>query len=93
MLTARAAGRGRRHPTDNILITIDMADPTRPRGAGRYWLHGINLAAGETPDWPAERRYGLHDAIVHGATAYGAWRDAGLVMIDVADRSRRPVPP
>ena len=47
----------------------------------------MNPAAGETPDWPPTRRYGLHHAIVSGDTAYGAWRDAGLVMIDVADRS------
>jgi hypothetical protein len=73
--------------TDYIFVTVDMADPTRPREAGRYWLPGMNQAAGETPSWAATRRYGLHHAIVHGNTAYGAWRDAGLVMIDVADRS------
>jgi hypothetical protein len=73
--------------TDYILVTVDMADPTKPREAGRYWLPGMNLAAGEEPDWPPERRYGLHHAIVHGDTAYAAWRDAGLVMVDVADRS------
>ena len=73
--------------TDYIFVTIDMADPAKPREAGRYWLSGMNQAAGETPSWPPTRRYGLHHAIVHGDTAYGAWRDAGLVMIDVADRS------
>jgi hypothetical protein len=73
--------------SDYIFITIDMSDPTHPREAGRFWLPGMNLAAGERPDWLPSRRYGLHHAIIHGDTAYGAWRDAGLVMIDVADRS------
>ena len=73
--------------TDYIFLTVDMADPARPREAGRYWLPGMNRAAGETPTWPASRRYGLHHAIVHGDTAYGAWRDAGLVMIDVTERA------
>jgi hypothetical protein len=73
--------------TDYVFVTVDMADPTRPREAGRFWLPGMNVAAGERPAWPASRRYGLHHAIVHGDTAYGAWRDAGLVMMDVADRS------
>jgi hypothetical protein len=73
--------------SDYIFVTVDMADPTRPREAGRYWLPGMNLAAGEEPSWPPTSRYGLHHAIVHGDTAYGAWRDAGLVMIDVSDRS------
>jgi hypothetical protein len=73
--------------TDYIFVTVDMADPAHPREAGRYWLPGMNQAAGETPSWTPTRRYGLHHAIVNGDTAYGAWRDAGLVMIDVADRS------
>jgi hypothetical protein len=73
--------------SDYIFMTVDMADPTRPKEAGRYWLPGMNTAAGEKPDWPSNRRYGLHHAIVNGDTAYGAWRDGGLVMMDVSDRS------
>lgn len=73
--------------TDYIFMTVDMSDPTRPQEAGRYWLPGMNAAAGETPDWAPTRRNGLHHAIVHGDTAYGAWRDAGLVMMDVSDRA------
>jgi hypothetical protein len=73
--------------TDYIFLTVDMADPAQPRVAGRYWIPGMHLAAGETPSWPGNRRYGLHHAIVHGDTAYAAWRDAGMVVIDVADRA------
>jgi hypothetical protein len=73
--------------TDYIFMTVDMSDPTQPREAGRFWLRGMNAAAGETPSWPASRRYGLHHAIVHSDTAYAAWRDAGMVVIDVSDRS------
>jgi len=73
--------------TDYIFLTVDLADPTNPREAGRYWLRGMSQASGEQPSWLETRRYGLHHAIVRGDTAYGAWRDAGLVMIDVADRA------
>ena len=73
--------------TDYIFMTVDLADPTQPREAGRWWIPGMNLAAGERPSWPETRRYGLHHAIVHGDTAYAAWRDAGLVVLDVADRA------
>ena len=73
--------------TDYIFMTVDMTDPTRPKEAGRYWLPGMNTAAGEHPDWAPTRRYGLHHAIVDGDTAYGAWRDGGLVMMDVSDRT------
>jgi len=74
--------------SDYILVTIDMADPARPRLAGKFWLPGMNLAAGETPHWPSEfGRYGLHHAIIHDDTAYCSWRDACLAVVDVADRA------
>ncbi len=72
--------------TDYIFMTIDMADPTDPKEAGRYWLPGMNAAAGEVSEDGAARA-GLHHAIIHGDTAYGAWRDAGLVVMDVSDRT------
>jgi hypothetical protein len=72
---------------DFIFMTVDMSDPANPRPAGRYALPGMNIAAGETPNWGADRKYGLHHAIVQGDTAYGAWRDAGLVIMDIADRT------
>ena len=72
--------------TDYVFMTVDMADPTKPHAAGRYWIPGMNLAAGETPNWPTRSRYGLHHAIIDGDTAFAAWRDAGMVVIDVADR-------
>lgn len=74
--------------TDYIMITIDMSDPAQPREAGRFWLKGMNEAAGETPTWSNNRRYGLHHAVVHGEVAYAAWRDAGMVLIDVSDPHR-----
>ncbi|MDQ0391894.1 hypothetical protein J3R73_001686 [Labrys monachus] len=74
--------------SDFIFMTVDMSDPARPREAGRYWLPGMNLAAGEKPGWEPNRKFGLHHAIVDGDTAWGAWRDAGLVVMNVADRAK-----
>jgi hypothetical protein len=74
--------------TDYIFMTIDLVEPTRPTEAGRWWIPGMNLAAGETPSWAPHRRFGLHHAIVQGDTAYAAWRDAGMLVLDVTDRSR-----
>jgi hypothetical protein len=72
--------------TDYIFMIVDMADPEKPRAAGRYWIPGMNLAAGEAPPWPAASRCGLHHAIANGDTACAAWRDAGMVVLDIADR-------
>ena len=75
--------------TDYILITIDVSDPAMPRLAGRFWLPGMNRAAGEVPNWPLEYgRYGLHHPIVHDDIAYCSWRDGCLVVVDVSDRSQ-----
>jgi len=72
--------------TDYIFMTIDMADPANPKEAGRYWLPGMHAAGGETLADNSQRG-GLHHPIVHGDTAYCAWRDAGLAILDVADRT------
>ena len=74
--------------TDYIFIVIDLKNPARPKIVGRYWLPGMNLAAGEKANWPLPTgRYGLHHAVVHDDIAYGAWRDACLVVMDVKDKT------
>ncbi|WP_192457170.1 LVIVD repeat-containing protein [Musicola keenii] len=74
--------------SDYIFLTIDLADPRRPEVAGRYWLPGMHTAGGEHPGWPEGKRYALHHAIVSGDTAYGSWRDGGLTLLDVSDRTQ-----
>ena len=65
-----------------------MSDPTKPHIVGRWWLPGMWQAGGETPQWPQGRRYALHHAVVAGTTAYGAWLDGGLTVLDVADPAK-----
>ncbi len=74
--------------TDYIFVIIDLSDPTRPFEVGRYWLPGMNRAAGETPTWGPGRRFALHHGLVAGDTAYACWRDGGLTILDLADRAR-----
>jgi hypothetical protein len=75
--------------SDYILITIDMSNPAAPKEVGRFWLPGMNLAAGETPNWPMPTgRFGLHHAIIHEDIAYCSWRDACLAVVDIEDRAR-----
>ncbi|MBP6252089.1 MAG: hypothetical protein KA387_05000 [Rubrivivax sp.] len=71
--------------TDYIFVTIDMADPTRPEIAGRWWLPGMHTAAGERSQAPQGQRHALHHALVAGSTAYAAWRDGGLTLLDISD--------
>jgi hypothetical protein len=69
--------------TDHILLVIDMADPTHPVEAGRWWLPGMHAAGGEIAPW--SNRVALHHAVVADGIAYGSWRDGGLTILDVAD--------
>jgi hypothetical protein len=71
--------------TDHILIIIDMNEPTRPREVGRWWIPGMHAAGGETPTW--KHRWALHHAVVADDIAYGSWRDGGLTILDVKDKS------
>jgi hypothetical protein len=71
--------------SDYIWMSVDMTDPTKPREAGRWHLSGMHAAAGETPSWPADRRFALHHSIVADGIAYGAWRDGGMTLLDVKD--------
>jgi hypothetical protein len=72
--------------SDYILIVIDMAIPQKPIIASRFWLPGMNQAAGEVPNWPLPQgRFGLHHPIVQGTIAYCSWRDACLAIVDVSD--------
>ncbi len=70
---------------DHIFIVIDMIDPTRPVECGRWWIPGMNLAAGETPHWKG--RWALHHAVVEDDIAYASWRDGGLTILDVSDKT------
>ncbi|MEX0854020.1 MAG: hypothetical protein WD036_12170 [Bauldia sp.] len=52
----------------------------------RWWLPGMWKAGGETNDFNG--RVALHHAIVADDVAYGAWRNGGLTVLDVSDKSR-----
>ena len=75
--------------SDYILITIDLKNPKKPKLAGKYWLPGMNVAAGEKAKWPTKNgRFGLHHAIIHDDIAYCSWRDACLAVVDVKNKSK-----
>ena len=74
--------------SDYVLITIDMQDPKHPVLTGKYWLPGMNVAAGEKANWPTPNgRFGLHHGIIHDDIAYCSWRDACLAVVDVKDKA------
>ncbi len=73
---------------DHILCVVDLNNLTRPEIVSRWWMPGMNRAAGETPPLPAGRRMALHHMITAGDRGYAAWRDGGLTIHDISDPAR-----
>jgi hypothetical protein len=81
---------------DQFLVIVDLSDPSHPREVGRWWYPGQNTGAGETPSWtPTEshgatagaKRVALHHPLIRGERAYCGWWDAGLVILDISNKT------
>jgi hypothetical protein len=81
---------------DQFYRIIDVADPARPREVGRWWLPGV--AEGDVepplPRHPTAVRndgFRAHNTNVYPQRpdrAYLGYLDAGMVILDIADKSR-----
>ncbi len=72
--------------TDDIFFIVDVSNLEKPELVSKWWVPGMNRDAGEEQSWNPDLRYALHHAIIKGDLAAAAWRDGGVVLIDVADR-------
>ena len=68
---------------DRIWLVLDLSDPAHPAEAGRWWWPGQR--DDEEPDWPPDRRYAAHHALLDGGRAYLGFDDGGMVVLDVSD--------
>jgi len=73
--------------TDHILCIIDIQNITKPEIIARWWLPGMNRAAGEPSTLGAGKRVALHHMLTAGNRGYGAWRDGGLTVHDLTDHA------
>ncbi len=71
--------------TDTILVIIDVQNTMKPEIVSRWWLPGMNRAAGETNPAPPGKRFALHHMIVAGNRGYAGWRDGGFTIHDISD--------
>jgi hypothetical protein len=82
---------------DNILLIVDINDPANPKEVARWWFPGQWTAGGEKPgeDWvepDGGLRQGLpkiwvalHDITTYKDRAYLAYRDQGVIILDISD--------
>jgi hypothetical protein len=80
--------------TDMIVLCVDINDPRNPKEVSRFWYPGMNTNIGEVPTWPSTGLpdRGLpaptvqcHDITAYGDRLYAAWRDKGLIILDISD--------
>ncbi len=73
--------------TDTILAIVDLQNITKPEIVSKWWLPGMNRAAGEEPIGGKGRRIALHHMIAAGDRGYSAWRDGGFTIHDISDKT------
>ena len=66
---------------NRILIVVDLADPTHPRLASRWWWPGQH--DGDPERLPEDSDVGAHHVIVQRDRAYGGYFDAGVAVYSV----------
>jgi hypothetical protein len=71
----------------NIVMILDLADPSRPQEVGRWWMPGQWTAGGETPSWSG-RQHRCHHPIRLGNRLYVSYWHGGFVILDIEDMSR-----
>lgn len=66
----------------NIMIVLDISDPSEPIEASRFWWKGQDVGKGQGPDTPIS----LHGpAYVWGNRAYLSYGGIGMVILDITD--------
>jgi hypothetical protein len=68
----------------NILVIYDIGSPSKPVEAGRWWLKGQHVAAGDTPH-PKGTDHKLHHAMRSGNEMYAGCWASGVAIIDISD--------
>ncbi len=69
----------------NIVMILDLADPARPREAGRWWIPGQWAAGGEDYPWDGWVPPRCHHPLRLGDRLYVSYWHHGLYILDVSD--------
>ena len=69
----------------NIVMILDLADPSRPEEVSRWWIPGQWIAGGETPTWEGYRQTWCHHPLRLGDRLYVGYWHAGFVILDISD--------
>jgi hypothetical protein len=71
--------------TVEILICVDITDPRNPFERARWWYPGMAVGEENLRNWGADITVRCHDMTAYGDRCYVAWRDKGLIILDISD--------
>lgn len=79
--------------TDQILTIIDITNPAAPYEISRWHYPGMWTAGGEVRTWPTDAGtpgqtgtpVQCHDLTTYGNRCYAAWRDKGIIILDISN--------
>jgi len=71
----------------NIVMILDLKDPTRPKEVGRWWMAGQWTGGGEKPTWHGTD-HRCHHPIRRGNRLYVSYWHGGFVILDISDMSK-----
>ena len=82
---------------DQFYRIVDVRNPSRPVEVGRWWLPGVRVGDSEDPPVqhnPQGAGFRVHNTNVYPARpdrAYLGYVDGGVIILDIADKSRPTV--
>ncbi|MCI3952162.1 MAG: repeat-containing protein [Burkholderiales bacterium] len=68
----------------NIVMILDLKDPSRPEEVGRWWMPGQWTAGGEKPQWKGAA-HKCHHPLRYGNRLYTSYWHGGFVILDIDD--------
>lgn len=71
----------------NIVMILDLDDPTKPEEVGRWWIPGQHQAGGEEYPWENWVPPRCHHPLRAGDRLYVSYWHHGLFILDISDMS------
>ena len=71
----------------NIMMIMDLKDPTKPTEVGRWWMPGQHIAGGEKPTWD-KTAHRCHHPLRMGNRLYTSYWLGGFAILDIEDMSK-----
>jgi len=68
----------------DIVVILDLADPTKPEPIARWWMPGQWAEGGETATWQG-RRHRCHHPLRRGNRLYTSYWHGGFVILGIYD--------